>query len=75
VDAGDGVTGRCMVGLSVAAIDYEFRRAGQLLFVDTDDKLKVWGLKSRRSGLPELLSGHEEQMKRFLIARALRGSV
>jgi hypothetical protein len=61
-----------MVGLSVAAIDYEFKCRGQLLFVDTDNKLKVWGLKSRRGGLEEALSGKEEQMKRFLLARALR---
>ncbi len=65
-----------MVGLiSVAGIDYEFRRRGQLMFVDTDGILKVWGLRSRRKGLPELLSGKEDEMKRFIIARALRGSV
>jgi hypothetical protein len=61
--------------ISVAGIDYEFRRRGQVLFVDTDCRLKVWGLRSRRTGLSEALSGKEEQMKRFIIARALRGSV
>lgn len=62
-----------MVGLSVAAIEYEFRRRGQLMFVDTDGVLRVWGLRSNRTSLPQLIAGKEEQMKRFLIARALRG--
>jgi hypothetical protein len=59
--------------ISVAGIEYEFRRRGQALFVDIDGRLKVWGFDSRRRGLPELLAGKEEEMKRFLIARALRG--
>jgi hypothetical protein len=63
-----------MVGLSVAAMDYEFRRRGQLMFVDTDGRLKVWGLRSKRAGLKEMLAGHEDQMMRFLTARALRGA-
>jgi hypothetical protein len=61
-------------GLSPAAIDYEFRYRGQILFVDTDNRLKVFGWESKRVGLPELLTGKEDQMKRFLIARALRGT-
>ena len=62
-----------MVGLSPAAIDYEFRYRGQTMFVDTDGTLKVFGRKSKRLGLKEALAGKEEDMKRFLIARALRG--
>jgi hypothetical protein len=59
-----------MVGLSPAAIDYEFKYRGQLLFVDTDGEIKVWGLRSSRKDLT--LLGKEEEMKRFLVARALR---
>jgi hypothetical protein len=61
-----------MVGLSPAAIDYEFKYRGQLLFVDTDGQLKVWGLRSKRVGLSAALAGKEGEMKRFLINRALR---
>jgi hypothetical protein len=60
--------------ISVAAIDFEFKRHGQLLFVDTDGRLMMWGLASQRPGLTPLLRGKEEEMKRFLIARALRGT-
>jgi hypothetical protein len=59
-----------MVGLSPAAIDAEFRQRGQTLFVDTDGEIKVWGLRSSRKDLT--LLGKEEEMKRFLVARALR---
>jgi hypothetical protein len=62
-----------MVGLSPAAIDYEARYRGQIMFVDTDGRLMVFGVESKRTGLPEALAGKEEEMKRFLIARALRG--
>jgi len=73
VGSDDGDSGRRVDGLiSVAAIDEEFRRRGQTLFVDTDGGLKVWGLPSKRAGLPELLTGKVEEMKRFLIARSLR---
>lgn len=58
--------------ISVATIDEEFKLRGQTMFVDTDGGLKVWGRRSARHGLPELLSGREDEMKRFLIARALR---
>jgi hypothetical protein len=61
------------VMLAPAAIDFECRRRGQVLFVDTDGRLKVWGLPTKRAGIRELVSGNEEEMKRFLIARALRG--
>jgi hypothetical protein len=61
-----------MVGLSVAAIDQEFKFRGQILFVDTDGQLMVFGVESKRKGLPEALAGREAEMKRFLIARALR---
>jgi hypothetical protein len=60
------------VMLAPAAIDFECRRRGQVLFVDTDGRLKMWGLPSKRDGIRELLFGNEEEMKRFLIARALR---
>jgi hypothetical protein len=60
-----------MVGLSVSDIAEEFRQRGQVLFVDTDGQLKVWGLSSRRQDLiipPE----KEDELKRFLIAGSLR---
>jgi hypothetical protein len=60
--------------ISVAAIDYEFKRRGQLLFVDTNGELMVWGCRSRRVGLHPLIDGKQNEMKRFLIARALRGT-
>jgi hypothetical protein len=60
--------------MSVAAIDQEFKFRGQLLFVDTDGQLMVFGVESQRTGLSEALAGREEEMKRFLIARALRGT-
>ena len=72
VDAGDGDIGRRMVGLSVAAIDQEFKFRGQVLFVDTDGRLMVFGWESKRAGLAESLAGKEDEMKRFLTARALR---
>jgi hypothetical protein len=62
-----------VVELSVAAIAYEFQCRGQVLFVDTDGQLMVFGWESKRKGLAEALTGKEEEMKRFLIARALRG--
>jgi hypothetical protein len=71
LDARDGDAERYMVGLSAASIDEEFRLRGQVLFVDTDDQLKVWGLSSQRKDLiipPE----KEVELKRFLIARAVR---
>jgi hypothetical protein len=58
--------------ISVAAIDQEFKFRGQVLFVDTDGELIVFGWESTRKGLSELLTGREGEMKRFLIARALR---
>lgn len=58
--------------ISVAAIDQDFKFRGQLLFIDTDNKLKVWGRPSKRAGLIEALRGREAEMKRFLTARALR---
>lgn len=58
--------------ISVAAIDEEFRRYGHVLFVDTDGTLSTWGLESRRPALLQLLVGKEEEMRRFLTARALR---
>jgi len=61
--------------ISVAGIEYEFRRRGQVMFIDTDGALRVWGLRSKRAGCRELLAGHEAEMKRFLTARALRGAV
>jgi hypothetical protein len=62
-----------MVGLSVAAIDQEFKFAGQCLFVDSDGELRWWGRKGAQADrLCSILRPNEEQMKRFLIARALR---
>jgi hypothetical protein len=76
VDPRDGDPGRGVERLiPIAGIDYEFRRHGQTLFIDTDGRLKMWGRPTKRTGLIELLSGRGEEMKRFLIARALRGSV
>jgi hypothetical protein len=60
------------VAMSPAAIDYEFKYRGQLLFVDTDGQLMVWGRASKRVELTPLLIGRDEEVKRFLIARALR---
>jgi len=57
--------------MSVAAIDEEYRRSGQTLLVDTDGRLIVWGLPSKRP-MDISLRGKEAEMKRFLIARALR---
>jgi hypothetical protein len=62
-----------VVGLSVAHIAEEYRARGQTLFVDTDGQLMVFGFESKRGGLAEALAGKEEEMKRFLIARAVRG--
>jgi hypothetical protein len=59
--------------ISVAAIDQEFKFAGQCLFVDTDGTLHWWGPGHRQTDtLREALRPREEEMKRFLIARALR---
>jgi hypothetical protein len=60
--------------MSAAAIDYEFRYRGQMMFVDTDGRLMVWGLASKRHDLSHLLIGKEDEVKRFLIARAMRGT-
>lgn len=69
----DGNTRRHMDGLiSVAAIDEEFKRHGQCLLVDLSGRLVVWGVPSKRAALRPLIQGKEEEMKRFLIARALR---
>jgi hypothetical protein len=62
------------VELSVAAIDYEFKYRGQMLFVDTDGRLMVWGRASKRVDLTSQLIGREAEMTRFLTARALRGT-
>jgi len=58
--------------ISVAGIEYEFRRYGHVLFVETNGSLVSWGRASTRRLLWPLLTGKEEEMKRFLIARALR---
>ncbi len=58
--------------MSVAAIDQDAKYQGQTLFVDTDGLLKVFGRPSKRTNLPSALRGREEEMRRFLIARALR---
>jgi hypothetical protein len=58
--------------MSVAAIDQDAKYRGQCLFVDTDGALMVFGRQSKRGNLPAALRGREEEMKRFLIARALR---
>jgi hypothetical protein len=58
--------------ISVAVIDYEFKLRGQILFVDTNGELMVFGFDSKRAGLHPLLLGREEEVKHFLIARALR---
>ena len=70
---GDGDAGRNMVGLSAAHLIEEFRLRGQVLFVDTDGQLMVFGYPSKRGGLAEAVAEKEEEVKRFLIARALRG--
>jgi hypothetical protein len=73
VDARYGIAGRCVERLiSVVAVDQYAKFQGQLLFVDTCGTLRIWGLRSRRQGIPEAVAGREEEMKRFLIARALR---
>jgi hypothetical protein len=58
-----------MVGLSVSQVNDEFRHRGQIMFVDTDGRLMVWGLSSRRQ---DLTIDNADQMKRFLVAMALR---
>jgi len=58
--------------VSVAAIDQDAKYQGQCLFVDTDGRLMVFGRPSKRANLPNALRGREEEMKRFLTARALR---
>lgn len=58
--------------MSLDAIDEEFKRAGHCLLVDTDGNLVTWGLARTRTRLLLILKGREEEMKRFLIARALR---
>lgn len=69
----DGVPGRRVDRvISVAAIDEEFRRLGHCLLVDTDGRIVTWGPPRTRERLAKLLSGREGEMKRFLIARALR---
>lgn len=61
--------------MSVAAIDQDAKYCGQLLFVDTDGRLKVWGRPSQRARLKAAIKGREAEMSRFLTARALRGEV
>jgi hypothetical protein len=59
--------------ISVAAIDQEFKFAGQCLFVDTNGVVTWWGPeRAQTDALRDLLRPKEEEMKRFLIARALR---
>lgn len=74
VDARDGDDRGSMERLmSVAAIDEEFRRHGHCLLVDmVSNDLVTWGLPRSRPSLLKLVTGREEEMKRFLIARALR---
>ena len=59
--------------ISVAGIDYEFRRYGHALLVDPNGNLVSFGRPASRKMLWHLLDGKEEEMKRFLIARAVRG--
>ena len=73
VGSGDGYPGRRVDRLmSLADIDEEFKRQGHTLLVDTDGELITGGLVRTRARLRRLLSGREDEMKRFLIARALR---
>jgi hypothetical protein len=58
--------------ISVASIDEEARRLGHCLLVDTYGRLITWGRPRTRARLRTLMSGREDEMKRFLTARALR---
>jgi hypothetical protein len=57
--------------ISVAAINDDYLRSGQVLLVDTNGSLLVWGLPSKRPR-DVVLRGREAEMKRYLTARALR---
>jgi hypothetical protein len=57
--------------ISVAAINDDYLRSGQVLLVDTNGSLIVWGLPSKRPR-DVVLRGREAEMKRYLTARALR---
>jgi hypothetical protein len=53
-------------------VNTEYRNHGQTLFVDTDGQLMVWGGNSKRTDLATLLKGREDEMKRYLIAQAIK---
>lgn len=74
LDPGHGdAGGRVEWVIPLHAIEFEFRRRGQVLFVDTDGTLKIWGRPSQRLKVMYLLDGREDEMARYLIARAMRG--
>lgn len=72
LDAGDGVSGRCLERLMVSWLNFEYLKAGLTLFVDTDGALMVFGVKPKPE-LSERLRGREQAMKQFLIAQARKG--
>lgn len=56
--------------ISISEINDEFLTHGHVLIV-ANGRLMSWGLASQRPALGLLLKGREEEMARFLIARAL----
>jgi hypothetical protein len=60
-----------MTFVPVAEINVEYLKHGQILFVDTDNLLKVFGEQKDRAGLT-ISAEQEAAMKRYLIALALR---
>jgi hypothetical protein len=63
--------------IPISEVNEEFRSAGILLFIDTDNVLKIFPdtLASRPTWkkLELLVSGRHGEMKRFLIESTLRG--
>jgi hypothetical protein len=56
--------------ISAMEINAEFRNHGLLMFVDTDNRLKVYPKRLLTSELRELISGRWDEISEFLIQRA-----
>jgi hypothetical protein len=56
--------------ISAMEINAEFRNHGLLMFVDTDNRLKVYPKRLLTSKLRELISGRWDEVSEFLTQRA-----
>lgn len=56
--------------ISAMQINAEFRHRGILLFVDTDDRLKIYPKRLMTHALHNLISGRWDEVAQFLTQRA-----